>query len=100
MEKARPVRAEERGNVTVMSNSLNARALWSEGPRHAAPRAEQATAPGAGEIRVRAIHSMVSPGSEMNVYRGEGNLPSIPQPTMAGTRPFPAQFGYQPVGRV
>src|SRR3546814_12834455 len=59
-----------------------------------------AKAPGAGEIRVRAIHSMVSPGSEMNVYRGEGNLPSVPLPTMAGTLPFPIKFGYQVVGRV
>ncbi|WP_313808887.1 zinc-binding alcohol dehydrogenase [Sphingobium sp.] len=83
-----------------MSNSLNARALWFEGPRHAALRDEEAKAPGAGEIRVRAIHSMVSPGSEMNVYRGEGNLPSVPLPTMAGTLPFPIKFGYQVVGRV
>src|SRR3546814_18567123 len=43
---------------------------------------------------------MVSPGSEMNVYRGEGNLPSVPLPTMAGTLPFPIKFGYQVVGRV
>ena len=83
-----------------MSNSLKARALWFEGPRIAALRDEEAREPGAGEIRVRALHSMVSPGSEMNIFRGEGNLPSVPLPTMAGTLPFPVKFGYQVVGRV
>ena len=84
-----------------MSNvSLKARALWFEGPKLAVLRDEEARAPGSGEIRVRALHSMVSPGSEMNVFRGEGNLPSVPLPTMAGTLPFPIKFGYQVVGKV
>ena len=83
-----------------MSNSLKARALWFEGPRLAALRDEEAREPGAGEIRVQALHSMVSPGSEMNLFRGEGNLPSVPLPTMAGNLPFPVKFGYQIVGRV
>ena len=84
----------------MSSDTINARALWFESRRVAALREERANAPGPGEIRVRAIHSMVSPGSEMNLYRGEGNLPSMPMPTMAGTPPFPVKFGYQVVGRV
>lgn len=79
---------------------MSARALWFEGPRTAALRQEEARAPGPGEIRVRAIHSMVSAGSEMHLYRGEGNLPDKLLPTAAGTIPFPLKFGYQAVGRV
>ena len=84
----------------MSSDTIDARGLWFEGPRVAALRPESAKAPGPGEIRVRAIHSMVSPGSEMNIYRGEGNLPGSPLPTITGTLPFPIKFGYQVVGRV
>ena len=84
----------------MSGQTISARGLWFEGPRLAALRPEEAPAPGPGEIRVRAIHSMVSPGSEMNLYRGEGNLPDKLLPTAAGKIPFPIKFAYQVVGRV
>ena len=82
------------------TNSIKARGLWFEGRRVAALRDEEARAPGPDEIRVRALHSLVSAGSEINLYRGEGNLPSLLLPTAAGTLPFPVKFGYQVVGVV
>lgn len=51
-----------------------ARAMWFEAPRTAALREEQVPPPGPYEVQVRAIHSLVSAGSVLNLYRGEGNL--------------------------
>lgn len=84
----------------MSTDKISARGLWFEGPRVAVLRQEEARAPEPTEIRVRAIHSMVSPGSEMNLYRGEANIPGDLLPTAAGTMPFPIKFGYQVVGRV
>ncbi len=44
---------------------------------------------------MRAITSLVSAGSEMNLYRGEGNLPDLLLPTARGTLPFPIKFAYR-----
>lgn len=84
----------------MLGETIGARALWFEDRRVAALRQEEARPPGPGEIRVRAIHSMVSQGSEMNLYRGEANIPGDLLPTAVGTMPFPIKFGYQVVGRV
>lgn len=84
----------------MSTNTINARALWFESHRNAVLKPDEARVPGAQEIRVRALHSLVSAGSEMNMYRGEGNLPSLLLPTIAGSLPFPIKFGYQVVGRV
>ncbi|HKY82169.1 MAG TPA: zinc-binding alcohol dehydrogenase [Sphingobium sp.] len=83
-----------------MSETVSARAVWFESERRAALREESVRAPGPEEIRVRALHSLVSAGSEMNLYRGQGNLPSLQLPTCEGTLPFPIKFGYQVVGEV
>ena len=80
--------------------SIRARAVWFESQCVAALREEEAPTPGAEEIRVRALHSLISAGSEMTLYRGEGNLPSLLLPTCAGELPFPFKFGYQVVGEV
>lgn len=77
-----------------------AHAVWFEARRTAILRPEQVPAPGSGEVQVRAIHSMVSQGSELNLYRGEGNLPDLLLPTCKGTLPFPISFAYQTVGEV
>ena len=81
-------------------NSRPARALWFEGERVASLREEEVHAPGLGQVYVQALHSLVSAGSELNLYRGEGNLPSLLLPNAAGTLPFPVKFAYQVVGRV
>jgi 2-desacetyl-2-hydroxyethyl bacteriochlorophyllide A dehydrogenase len=57
--------------------------------------------PGPGEVRVRAIASAISHGTEMLVYRGEvpADLP-LDLPTFAGDFSFPIKHGYATVGHV
>jgi 2-desacetyl-2-hydroxyethyl bacteriochlorophyllide A dehydrogenase len=80
---------------------MDARAVWMAGPRVAEVREERVAQPGTGEIRVRAIVSAVSHGTEMLVYRGQ-----VPQDmpldllTLAGSFQFPIKYGYASVGRV
>ena len=77
------------------------RALWFAGRRRAELRPEGAPAPGPGEVRVRAVLSAISHGTEMLVYRGEvpENLP-LDLPTFAGSFSFPIKHGYASTGRV
>ena len=77
------------------------RALWFAGRRQAELRPEEAPAPGPGEVRVRAVLSAISHGTEMLVYRGEApaDLP-LDLPTLAGSFSFPIKHGYASVGRV
>ena len=77
-----------------------AHGLWFEAERTAALRPEEVGAPAPHEVQVRAIHSMVSQGSELNLYRGQGNLPDLLIPTAKGTLPFPVSFAYQTIGEV
>jgi len=59
--------------------------------------------PAAGEVRVEALYSGISHGSEMMVYRGE-----VPPEleldsslaTLQGSFNFPVKYGYANVGRV
>lgn len=78
-----------------------ARALWFTGPRAAEIRPETVPPTGPGEVRVRAIASAVSAGTEMLVYRGEVP-PELPLdlPTLRGSYAFPITYGYASVGRV
>jgi threonine dehydrogenase-like Zn-dependent dehydrogenase len=84
----------------MVQSIQTARALWFEGPRQAALRLEELPPPAENEIQVRTIHSLVSAGSELNLYRGEGNLPDLLLPTARGRLPFPLKFAYQTVGEV
>jgi 2-desacetyl-2-hydroxyethyl bacteriochlorophyllide A dehydrogenase len=81
--------------------SLPARSLWFAAPRAAELRPEDVPPPGPGEVRVRALASAVSAGTEMLVYRGEvpKDLP-LDLPTFAGGYGFPIKYGYALVGRV
>ena len=77
------------------------RALWFAAPRTAELREEEVVAPAAGEVQVEAICSLVSAGTEMNVYRGQvGSEAEVGLPAVGGTFPFPIKFGYQVVGTV
>ena len=81
--------------------SLEARAVWFTAPRVAELRAERVEPPGPGEVRVRAVASAISHGTEMLVYRGE--VPAdlaLDLPTLAGSFAFPIKYGYATVGRV
>ena len=57
--------------------------------------------PGPGEVRVEAIASAVSSGTELLVYRGEvpGDL-SLDLPTLRGSYAFPIKYGYAAAGRI
>jgi 2-desacetyl-2-hydroxyethyl bacteriochlorophyllide A dehydrogenase len=75
--------------------------LWFDSAREASIRTESVGEPQEGEIAVRALYSLVSAGTEMNVYRGESaSALEVGLPTRKGEFPFPIQFGYQVVGRV
>jgi 2-desacetyl-2-hydroxyethyl bacteriochlorophyllide A dehydrogenase len=78
-----------------------ARALWFVAPETVELRREAIRTPGPEEISVRAITSLVSSGTEMNVYHGNaGSAEAVDLPTTAGSFPFPLKFAYQIVGEV
>jgi 2-desacetyl-2-hydroxyethyl bacteriochlorophyllide A dehydrogenase len=80
---------------------LLARALWFSSPNSAEVREHEVPPPGPGEVRVRAIVSAISHGTEMLVYRGQV-APDLPLdlPTLEGSFAFPIKYGYAAVGRV
>lgn len=81
--------------------SHSATAIWFSGPRAVELRDEQVPDPPPGAVRVRAIVSAISHGTELLVYRGEvpADLP-LDLPTLAGSFAFPIKYGYAAVGRV
>lgn len=78
-----------------------ATALWFDAPRTAVLRRQPVRRPGPGEIQVAATVSLVSPGTEMQVYRGDVS-PDIPLglETCEGSFAFPVKYAYQVVGEV
>lgn len=91
---------EDSWEISMAQQPLVGRAVWFDGPRQAALRTEAIASPAGNEILVRSIHSLVSAGSEIALYKGEGNLPDLLLPTARGTLPFPVKFAYQTVGEV
>lgn len=84
-----------------MGNPESGQAVWFTAPREIELRAEEAPDPARGEVRVRAIASAISHGSEMLLYRGElpGDL-ELDLPTLAGSFAYPIKYGYALVGRI
>ena len=83
--------------------SVDARACWIEAPGRAAIRPESLAAPRDGEVRVRALHSGVSRGTEALVFRGEvpaSEHARMRAPFQAGDFPGPVKYGYASVGVV
>jgi 2-desacetyl-2-hydroxyethyl bacteriochlorophyllide A dehydrogenase len=78
-----------------------AEAIWFSAPRRVELRREDIPPVGAHDVRVRAIVSGVSAGSELLVYRGEAP-PGLAAdlPTVAGSFSLPMKFGYASVGWV
>jgi 2-desacetyl-2-hydroxyethyl bacteriochlorophyllide A dehydrogenase len=78
-----------------------ARAAWIVAPRQVELREELVPPPGPGEVRIAAIVSALSHGTELLVYRGEVD-PALPLdlPTLAGSFALPIKYGYASVGRV
>ncbi|HJQ48789.1 MAG TPA: zinc-binding alcohol dehydrogenase [Amycolatopsis sp.] len=80
---------------------MTATAVWFNAPRSVELRPSAVRPPAEGEIQVRGLCALISVGSEMNLYRGEGDLPDLSMfPTAEGRLPFPVKFGYQEVGEV
>ncbi len=78
-----------------------AASVWFPRPREVEIRPEALPPVGPDEVRVRAIASAISHGTEMLVYRGEvaPNL-DLDLPTLRGGFGFPIKYGYASVGRV
>lgn len=80
---------------------MPADAIWVTAPRTVVVRRETAPPPAAGEVRVAAIASLISHGTERLVYRGQID-PTLPLdlPTLSGSFAFPIKYGYAIAGRV
>lgn len=80
---------------------MPSRAVWFTAPRQLEIRTEEIRPPGSAEVRVAAIASAISHGTEMLVYRGQ--VPDdleLDLPTLRGSFGFPIKYGYASVGRV
>lgn len=76
-------------------------AVWFEEKRRAAVREEVVAPPGDGELTVRAVTSLISQGTEMQVYRGQISAETeLGLDTASGTFAFPVKYAYQVVGVV
>jgi 2-desacetyl-2-hydroxyethyl bacteriochlorophyllide A dehydrogenase len=83
------------------SGPMTATAVWFSAPRSVELRPADIRPPAPGEVQVRSLCALISAGSEMNLYRGEGNLADLSStPNAEGQLPFPVKFGYQEVGEV
>ena len=81
----------------------HARAFWTLEPGRGAIRCEPLAEPGPGEVRVRALYSGISRGSEALVFDGRvpaSQADAMRAPFQAGTFPGPVKYGYASVGRV
>lgn len=78
-------------------------ALWTEAPGRAAMRKGTLAAAEAGQVQVRTLHSAVSRGTELLVFRGEvppSEYGRMRAPFQEGDFPFSVKYGYASVGRV
>jgi hypothetical protein len=81
----------------------DAEALWYVAPGRAEMRRETVSAPGPGDVLVRALHGAISRGTERLVLAGRvppSEYARMRGPHMGGDFPFPVKYGYATVGRV
>lgn len=79
------------------------RACWVEGAGRAGLRPSALAVPGPGEVRVRTLHSGISRGTELLVFRGEvpeSEYERMRAPFQEGDFPAPLKYGYASVGVV
>jgi len=89
--------------VTGNRGDQMARALWHVAPGRCEIREESIGEPRPGEVRLRALHSGISRGSEALVFSGrvpDSEHERMKAPFMGGTFPFPVKYGYANVSRV
>jgi 2-desacetyl-2-hydroxyethyl bacteriochlorophyllide A dehydrogenase len=80
-----------------------ASALWTTGPGRAELRSAELGALAQGDVRVRAIVSGISRGTERLVHEGrvpESEWQRMRCPFQEGAFPWPVKYGYAMVGRV
>jgi 2-desacetyl-2-hydroxyethyl bacteriochlorophyllide A dehydrogenase len=78
-----------------------AAAVWFPRARSVELRTEELAETGPDQIRVRAVLSAISHGTEMLVYRGEVDADlALDLPTLVGGYGFPLKYGYASVGQV
>ena len=80
-----------------------AQALWYIEPGRAEICEEKAVPPGPDAVRVRALFSAVSRGTEALVFGGrvpKSEFERMRSPFMGGSFPFPVKYGYATVGMV
>jgi NADPH:quinone reductase-like Zn-dependent oxidoreductase len=85
------------------ADQKTARSLWYSAPGSAEIRDEPLAAPGEGEVRVRALYSAISRGTERLVFAGRvppSEYERMRGPFMGGAFPFPVKYGYAIAGRV
>jgi 2-desacetyl-2-hydroxyethyl bacteriochlorophyllide A dehydrogenase len=76
-------------------------AVWFDGPGHVEIRQDPVPNVGPSQVRIQALVSGLSAGSELLVYRGQVPRDLPPDlPTIGGDFSFPVKFGYANVGRV
>ena len=89
--------------IVADRRARSAEALWYVAPRKAEIRPEPVDAAAPDEVRVHALHSALSRGTERLVFSGrvpESEYQRMRAPFMAGTFPFPVKYGYSMVGEV
>lgn len=87
----------------VSPSLARARACWTVGAGCTEIREEPLPAPAPGEVLVRTLHSAVSRGTELLVWRGEvpaSEYGRMRAPFQAGEFPGPVKYGYNSVGVV
>lgn len=80
-----------------------ARAFWVVGSGRGEIRDEPLRRPAAGEVLIEALHSGISRGTELLVFRNEvppSQYAAMRCPFQAGDFPAPVKYGYALVGRV
>src|ERR671928_1972402 len=78
-----------------------ARAIWFGRPGQVDLRQEPLAAVGPTDVRVKALYSAISHGTEMLVYRGQVDQTlALDLPTLKGAFAFPIKYGYASVGRI
>jgi 2-desacetyl-2-hydroxyethyl bacteriochlorophyllide A dehydrogenase len=86
-------------SVSPGPEARSAQALWFTAAHTAEVLAETVPPPGPGQVTVRAIVSLVSSGTELLIYRGEG-AGELGLETCEGSFDFPVKYAYQVVGEV
>lgn len=79
---------------------MKVRELWFTGPRRVEVREVEPRPLLAGELRVRALASGVSQGTELLLFKGEGPTPFDPSLNAVGAPTYPRRYGYAWVGEV